>query len=222
MFERNAHNYTPREQLALHRATTAVCGLGGGGGWVAEILARTGVGHLILIDGDRFDDSNRNRQIGALGSTLGRRKTEVMAARLRDISPHVTITTHDAFLDDTALWADRLAGANIVCDCVDGSNKAILLRLCARLRKPYCTGGLNGRNWRVALFDDAANAAGLYAGPSASRQANPASLLACSGFQAQAIIDFLLGRPDTPRNRIIRFNGTTCSLSVEDFHANLS
>lgn len=70
MFERNADNYTLREQAALYRATVAVCGLGGGGGWVAEILARTGIGHFILIDGDRYEESNRNRQIGALGSTL--------------------------------------------------------------------------------------------------------------------------------------------------------
>ena len=82
MFERNADNYSLRDQLALHKATVAVCGLGGGGGYVAEILARTGVGKFILIDGDCFEDSNRNRQIGALGSTLGRLKVEVVGVRL--------------------------------------------------------------------------------------------------------------------------------------------
>ena len=98
MFERNADNYSLRDQLALHKATVAVCGLGGGGGYVAEILARTGVGKFILIDGDCFEDSNRNRQIGALGSTLGRLKVEVMAERLRDVSPWVSVSAHPAFI----------------------------------------------------------------------------------------------------------------------------
>lgn len=217
MFERNADNYTLREQAALYRATVAVCGLGGGGGWVAEILARTGIGHVILIDGDRYEESNRNRQLGALGSTLGGSKVEVMAARLRDISPYARVESHAVFIAPET--GELLSKADIVCDCVDGQNKRLLLELAAGLRKPYCTGGLSGRNWHVAVFDDAARARGLYNASGASLQANPASLLACSGFQAQAVIDFLLERINTPLNRVIRFNGYTCSFFVEDVHA---
>ena len=137
MFERNADNYSLRDQLALHKATVAVCGLGGGGGYVAEILARTGVGKFILIDGDCFEDSNRNRQIGALGSTLGRLKVEVMAERLRDVSPWVSVSAHPAFIGPET--ADLLSGADVVCDCVDGDNKRVLNALCRDRGVPYCT-----------------------------------------------------------------------------------
>ena len=147
MFERNADNYSLRDQLALHKATVAVCGLGGGGGYVAEILARTGVGKFILIDGDCFEDSNRNRQIGALGSTLGRLKVEVMAERLRDVSPWVSVSAHPAFIGPET--ADLLSGADVVCDCVDGDNKRVLNALCRDRGVPYCTGGLSGERFQV-------------------------------------------------------------------------
>lgn len=216
MFERNADNYSLRDQLALHKATVAVCGLGGGGGYVAETLARTGVGKLILIDGDRFEDSNRNRQIGALGSTLGRLKAEVMAERLRDVSPWVSVVAHPVFI--TPETADLLSGADVVCDCVDGGNKRVLSAICRDKGVPYCTGGLSGERFQVAMFDKPEYGAGLYSGNMISLQANPATLLLCSGFQAQAIINFLLGRDTGTRNRIMWCNSMTCSISVEEVH----
>lgn len=222
MFERNADNYSLRDQLALHKATVAVCGLGGGGGYVAEILARTGVGRLVLIDGDVFEDSNRNRQIGALGSTLGRGKAEVMAERLRDVSPWVRAEARPVFIGPET--ADLLAGADVVCDCVDGDGKRVLNELCRKLGVPYCTGGLSGECFHVAMFDDPERAADLYAGDTkGSFQANPAALLACSGFQAQAVVNFLLGRDRGTLNRILYCNMLTCALSVEEVnHAQVS
>ena len=64
----------------LKRAKVAVFGIGGVGGYVAEALARSGVGHLVLIDHDIVSKSNLNRQIIALCSTLGKYKTQVMKA----------------------------------------------------------------------------------------------------------------------------------------------
>lgn len=215
MFERNADNYSLRDQLALHKATVAVCGLGGGGGYVAEILARTGVGKFILIDGDCFEDSNRNRQIGALGSTLGRFKVEVMAERLRDVSPWVSVSAHPAFIGPET--ADLLSGADVVCDCVDGDNKRVLNALCRDRGVPYCTGGLSGERFQVTMFSEPERSVGMYKiSGMASAQANPAALLACSGFQAQAIINFLLGRDRGTLNRVMRCNAITCSISVEE------
>ena len=215
MFERNADNYSLRDQLALHKATVAVCGLGGGGGYVAEILARTGVGKFILIDGDCFEDSNRNRQIGALGSTLGRLKVEVMAERLRDVSPWVSVSAHPAFIGPET--ADLLSGADVVCDCVDGDNKRVLNALCRDRGVPYCTGGLSGERFQVAMFSEPERSVGMYkVSGMASAQANPAALLACSGFQAQAIINILLGRDRGTLNRVMRCNAITCSISVEE------
>ncbi|MBR5094330.1 MAG: tRNA threonylcarbamoyladenosine dehydratase [Oscillospiraceae bacterium] len=69
----------------------AVFGIGGVGSWCAEALCRSGIGELTLVDRDLVSESNRNRQICALGSTVGQPKVEVMAQRLRDISPGCTV-----------------------------------------------------------------------------------------------------------------------------------
>ena len=75
----------------LRRSHVAVFGLGGVGSWCAEALARTGVGSLTLVDRDCVGVSNINRQLCALQSTVGLSKAEVMAARVRDISPDIRV-----------------------------------------------------------------------------------------------------------------------------------
>lgn len=83
----------------LQRATVMVLGLGGVGSSCAEALARGGVGGLVLIDRDAVTPSNINRQALAFSSTVGRPKTEVMAAMVADINPACTVTTLHAFID---------------------------------------------------------------------------------------------------------------------------
>ena len=75
----------------LWNCHVAVFGLGGVGSWTVEALARSGVGALTLIDQDEVSLTNLNRQLGALHSTLGRPKAEVLAERVRDISPQCRV-----------------------------------------------------------------------------------------------------------------------------------
>lgn len=77
----------------LKNSRVAVFGLGGVGSWCAEALARSGLGSLVLIDQDSAGESNINRQLCALYSTLGRPKAEIMAARILDINPEIRIKT---------------------------------------------------------------------------------------------------------------------------------
>ena len=77
----------------LRSARVAVFGLGGVGSWCAEALARSGVGALTLIDQDTVSESNINRQLCALGSTVGQSKAGVMAARIKDINPDAAVRT---------------------------------------------------------------------------------------------------------------------------------
>lgn len=81
----------------LKNARVAVFGVGGVGGYVVEALARSGVGALDLIDKDIVSESNINRQIIALHSTVGQLKTEAAANRARDINPHIVVRTHNVF-----------------------------------------------------------------------------------------------------------------------------
>lgn len=82
----------------LSDAVVAVIGLGGVGAYAAEMLARAGVGRLILLDSDCVAESNKNRQLLALDSNMGCKKTEVMAARLRDINPSLELTLIEDYL----------------------------------------------------------------------------------------------------------------------------
>lgn len=82
------------EQLA--NSHVAVFGIGGVGSFTAEALARAGVGHLTLVDDDTVSQSNLNRQLVALGATVGQAKTEVMASRIREINPDCQVTVYSA------------------------------------------------------------------------------------------------------------------------------
>ena len=87
----------------LNQSTVAVFGLGGVGGYTVEALARAGVGHLVLTDSDTISVSNINRQLIALHSTVGMKKTEAFKERIKDINPDCKVTIHDCFyLPETA------------------------------------------------------------------------------------------------------------------------
>lgn len=81
----------------LKDAKVAVFGIGGVGGFAVEALARSGIGHFVLIDNDTVSLTNLNRQIIALHSTIGKYKTEVMKQRIEDINPNADVEVHNCF-----------------------------------------------------------------------------------------------------------------------------
>lgn len=87
----------PDKTEKIQNASVAVFGLGGVGSYVAESLARSGVGRLLLVDADVVMPSNINRQLPALHSTIGMRKTEIMQARIADINPNCQVEIISAF-----------------------------------------------------------------------------------------------------------------------------
>jgi len=116
-FSRNLGWVTVAEQAALRRKRVAVAGLGGVGGSHVLTLTRLGVGAFNLADFDTFGVENFNRQAGAMVSTLGCHKLDVIAAMARDINPDVEIRTFasgvttdnlDEFLDDADIYVDGL------------------------------------------------------------------------------------------------------------------
>ena len=102
----------------LARARVAVVGLGGVGSWCAEALCRAGVGKLTLIDSDTVAESNINRQLEALGSTVGQPKAVALAARLRDIAPDAEISPVTA-LYSAGNREILPAGLDYIADCID-------------------------------------------------------------------------------------------------------
>lgn len=88
-FLREEMLFGPAAMEKLKNSSVIVFGLGGVGSWCAEGLARAGVGSLTLVDQDTVSESNINRQLCAVNSTLGQAKAEIMAARVRDINPEI-------------------------------------------------------------------------------------------------------------------------------------
>ena len=116
----------------LRRARVILFGVGGVGGYVAEALARSGVGALDLVDGDVVSLTNLNRQIIALHSTLGQYKVDAARVRLADISPDMAVGAYRTFYTpDTADGFD-LSGYDYVIDAVD--SVAAKLELAVRTR----------------------------------------------------------------------------------------
>lgn len=87
----------------LQQSTVMVVGCGAVGSFAVEALARSGVGNLILIDFDSIDESNINRQLFALDSTVGQPKVDVAMARIRDINPNICVTALNLFFDDKTI-----------------------------------------------------------------------------------------------------------------------
>jgi len=103
----------------LSKSRVAVFGIGGVGSFTVEALARSGVGHFLLVDDDLVCATNINRQLIALHSTVGRPKVEVMAERIRDINPRAEVETRKTFfLPENADTFD-LSRCNYLVDAVD-------------------------------------------------------------------------------------------------------
>ena len=94
-FSRSAMLYGIEAQRKTESATVMVCGVGAVGSFATEALARIGVGNFILIDSDVVAESNINRQLCALHSTIGKSKTAVMQERIVDINPNANVQVFD-------------------------------------------------------------------------------------------------------------------------------
>lgn len=89
---------TPRGEERLDESSVMVVGLGGVGAVAAEMVVRAGVGHVVIVDCDTVSDTNRNRQLPALTSTVGQLKTDVVARRLKDINPQLDLQVECTYL----------------------------------------------------------------------------------------------------------------------------
>ena len=118
------------QKLASSRV--AIFGLGGVGGYCLEALARSGVGAFDLVDADRIDTTNLNRQILALRSTVGRLKTEVAAERVRDINPAANVRTYSIFYTDESALLFDFSQYDYVVDAVDTVASKVSLALRAQ------------------------------------------------------------------------------------------
>ncbi len=125
------------EKLELLKgANVLVVGLGGVGAYAAEMIARSGVGRMTIADADVVSESNINRQLVALHSTIGRKKGDILAERIRDINPEIELTVVNEYIRDELTYSLLDSQEfDFVVDCIDTLSPKIALILGALERQ---------------------------------------------------------------------------------------
>lgn len=142
-----ARLYGNRQSEALQQAHFCVIGIGGVGSWVAEALARNGIGQITLIDLDDLCITNINRQIHALSNTIGQSKVDVMRDRIIQINPECIVNCIEDFVTLENMREILSNGYDYVIDAIDSVNvKSAVIAHCKRNKLPLITiGGAGGQ-----------------------------------------------------------------------------
>ncbi len=204
-------------QAMLLESCAAVAGCGGLGGWIVEILARAGVGKLILVDGDVFGENNLNRQLYATEGNLGEPKAEAAARRVRAVNSAVETDVRTVFLD-VENCAEIFAGADVVMDALDNNGaRQAALDCCRTLGIPFVHGAVSGFCGETAVLR-AGDAAPweLCGAPDRGAEAEEGTTSFIPPFiaaaQAAAAIKILARAGETPQKTMLWFDLARCSM----------
>ena len=211
-YARNFKAFSLEDQARLLRSRVAVVGLGGLGGGVVEILARTGVGSLILIDGDVFDETNLNRQLLCSHDLLGISKAEAGARRVAEINGSVEVVVHRHFLDRRNA-AELLSGADAVVDCLDSVSARFAVEQAAKkLKIPMISAAVAGSSGQLTvIFPEDDGLSLIYGSPETAPPKGAEQSLGClshgvallSSLECSEAVKVLLGRGQVLRNRLL-------------------
>jgi molybdopterin/thiamine biosynthesis adenylyltransferase len=212
-YQRNRRMLSTAEQLQLFRSKVAVIGCGGLGGYILEELARLGVGQLLAIDPDTFEEHNLNRQLLSSPAGLGRSKAQAAVERIAEINPAVTVWA----IDQAATRSngnELLAGVDVVADAVDNvPTRMELAESCSTFGIPLVHGAIAGWYGHVTtIFPGEGTLQRLYShwegGKGIEAQlGNPSFTPALvASFEVAEVCKILLGRGRLLRNRCLMIN----------------
>jgi len=218
--ERNFPSFSSSDQLRLWQSSALVAGLGGLGGALAELLARVGVGCLLLADGDVFVPSNLNRQWLARQTTLGKNKAQVAAHHLQSINPALSAKAIPSYLTPENLTT-YLSQAQVALDGLDNLKaRRDLFEAARRSAVPLVHGAVEGIFGQVTtiLPADSESFTSIYPDNAMEVErereilAPVASLIA--SLQVQEAIRLLLGQPPVYHGRLAHYDGDTGTLEL--------
>ena len=212
-YQRNRGMLTTQQQARLFQSRVAVIGCGGLGGYVLEELARLGVGAIVAIDSDHFEEHNLNRQLLSSPGTLGQIKVVAAAQRIAEINPAVTVRSVQEYIS-RANGRDLLADTDCVVDAVDNvTTRLDLEALCSDLKIPLVHGAIAGWYGHVATVypgeDTLRKIFRLWTGGKGIEQqlGNPSFTPAViASMQVAEVCKVLLGVGAPLRNRQLTFN----------------
>lgn len=205
MFEKNLEFLTEDESRKIRKTKAAVVGLGALGQMAAHLLVRSGFEQLILVDGDRVEESNFNRQLYADILTLYRPKAEVVCERLWDISPRLKTEVHPVYLDREN-GPELIGDADLILDCVDRIETKLYLEELAEMKNiPLIHGAVNGWMGQAAvIFPGDRILHTIYAGRGDQKEsALMVTVNAIASVQAAEALKYACGKPTRFRGKMV-------------------
>ncbi len=223
-YDRNRELISQEDQRILKNATVAVVGLGGLGGYISEGLARLGVGKLILIDFDIFEESNLNRQLFSTEENLGCSKADAAKERLNLVNSEVHYRfSKERLTEGNAL--ELLKGAKIVVDALDSiETRLILEKACHSLNVPLVYGAIGGWYGQVSFIEPGDHTLRLlYPDPNAKgiekTLGNPSFTPALvASIQVAETVKFLLGRGTLLKKKLLMIDLLNQEYEILDLH----
>lgn len=214
---RNRSTLSLDDQLKLARSHAAVIGAGGLGGYVILTLAKMGIGRLTVVDHDRFDETNLNRQVLCSGSVLGQAKCAVAAAVVADANPAVEVKP--CFLKLHAANAGELLnGCDVVIDALDNiPDRFVLQEAAERIRIPLVHGAVAGFEGQLmvirpgepgikTLFGSNGGSSSSLASPEAVMGVPAVAPAVIGSLQALEAVKILLGRAEDAPGTMIYYS----------------
>jgi len=152
IIDRQKEILNKKEQMKLKNSIVTVIGCGGIGGAVIEMMTRMGVCHLKIVDKDKFDISNINRQLMSSMDSIGLPKTDVTKDMITSINPFVKVETFNTELNQENV-NEIIAGSSVVVDALDNLTARIITSRCAlKLRIPFIHGAIHGTMGQITTF----------------------------------------------------------------------
>lgn len=224
-YSRNMKTYSTQDQATLLKSMVSVVGLGGLGGAVTEILARSGVGTLNLIDGDTFEESNLNRQFFCTQDLLLKSKAEAAKRRVNEINSSIVVQQHNEFLQENNV-VRILENSDAVIDCLDNLNSRFLLEGATKKAGiPLVSAAVAGVSGHVtSIFHQDQGLRLIYGEPERLPQKGAETSLGClpqavtiiAALETSEVIKILLKKGDVLRNRLLIVDLTDHTMEVLD------
>lgn len=214
-YARNFDYLNFSEQIKLLNSRAAVVGCGGLGGSIIELLARLGVGSIVVVDGDIFKESNLNRQVLCNEDNLAKEKVLCAAARITQINSSISSHSYSQFIDDQNI-SDIINEIDVVVDGLDNIPSRFLLeRACKELGKVFIHGAIHGLQGQIStIFPEDKGLVSIY-GPKDRylKMSNDeqVSVLAVTpalvaSLQVTEVLKVLLHRGNILRNKLLLVN----------------
>lgn len=224
-YVRNFKTFSFEDQTALLKAKVTVVGLGGLGGGVTEILARDGIGRLTLVDGDRFEESNLNRQFLSTRDLLDTPKAEAAAHRVARVNPSVGIAAHPVFMNADN-GPDLMAGSDVVIDCLDNIKTRLLVEwACKQSGIPLVSAAIAGVAGHVTtVFPEDTGLRLIYGdiedtdakGAESTLGTLPHGITILSALECAEAVKIITGRGKPLRNRLLLMDVADYTFQVLD------